>query len=84
MAKKNDLELEKDKKYWIKENMKVVHEDNPSLVMRVEKILRQSKVIYLNDKPINKVFVLGVRCRWFNDKNELETAVFNTRELKKA
>ena len=71
----------KEKKYWIKPGIEVVHRENPNRKMLVDKIVRESKVIKNGIEDRRKVFVIGVECHWMNDSGDYVKGRFFTNEL---
>lgn len=50
-------------KRWIKPGLEVAHIDNPSLMMRVEEIKRQSKP---GTEEGRSTIIVGVKCNWWD------------------
>lgn len=76
-------------KKWIQPGVEVVHKaqvnhhDNlEKLKMKVDKIV--TRRVFVTDEDGNRIprnFVDGVRCYWFDEKGEYQTASFMTNDL---
>jgi hypothetical protein len=71
----------KDKKYWIKKGIEVMHRENPKRKMIVDKIIRESKLIKNGESEIRKSFMVGISCHWLNDSGDYMKGTFFTNEL---
>lgn len=71
----------KEKKYWIKPGIEVVHREFPVRKMIVDKILRESKVIKNGEAEERKSFVTGVQCHWLTESGDYMKGNFFTNEL---
>jgi len=82
-------------RYIFKEGEEIVHRDNPTLKMRVKRILRQTKKvpkpdgkIFLNPKTglnefekIDKTFFVGLECTWWDKEGKFHKEIFHTKLL---
>lgn len=80
-VKPPNLSLKKDDKYWIKTGAEVMHRDHGARKMYVDKLVKQTKIIHVEDKDVSKVFVVGVDCHWINTDGEYGSGRFLTMEL---
>ena len=43
-------------------------------------VVKKETYIFKNQKDVKDNGLMGIRCRWFTDKGELQEAVFNTKD----
>ena len=70
------------KKYWIKPGKEVAHKEFPERKMIVEDILKKNEQIQdSKGNLIDKQFVIGVECHWFDEGGRYDRGKFLTTEL---
>lgn len=73
---------QRDDKYWIKPGVEVAHREFPDRKMIVDDVLKKTESIVQEDKKaINKTFVIGVECHWFDKDGRYDRGRFLTMEL---
>ena len=69
------------KKYWIKPGKEVVHKEYPGRKMIVEELIKKNEKILQDGKEVDKQFIIGVECHWFDDSGRYDRGRFLTTEL---
>jgi len=69
------------KKYCIKPGKEVAHREFPERKMIVEDILKKSEKILVDKKYVEKQFIIGVDCHWFDENGRYDRGKFLTTEL---
>lgn len=81
-----------NKKHFFKEGDEVCHKENPTLIMTVSRILKESKEFIKGYNTKGEVIkeqgirMLGIECHWWEysqitNKKELKVYKFHSREL---
>lgn len=83
MSDQQSKVTQRDKKYWIKPGVEVAHREHPDRKMIVDEVLKKSETIVEDDKEIQKTFVIGVECHWFDQHGRYDRGRFLTMELQK-
>ena len=77
-----DIELNKEKKYWIKAGIAVSHIDRPGIKMRVQSIKKVSKQVHDGKGGmVPRTFIVGVFVAWIDKEDKYQKGMFSTREL---
>jgi len=69
------------KKYWIKPGKEVAHREFPARKMIVEEILKKSERMMIDGSVVEKQFIIGVDCHWFDENGRYDRGKFLTTEL---
>lgn len=77
-----NLEQRVKKKYWIKPGKEVAHREFPERKMIVEDVIKKTEqVIDPRQGKIDKQFIIGVDCHWFDKNGRYDRGRFLTMEL---
>ena len=70
------------KKYWIKPGKEVAHREFPKRKMIVEDVIKKTEKIFdSNNEKVDKQFIIGVDCHWFDENGRYDRGRFLTMEL---
>lgn len=72
---------QRDDKYWIKPGVEVAHREFPDRKMIVDDVLKKTETIIENESKVQKTFVVGVECHWFDTTGRYDRGRFLTMEL---
>ena len=76
-----ESKIEPREKYWIKAGVDVAHREHPNRKMIVDEVLKKTEEIIEDGKKVQKTFVVGVSCHWFDKNERYDSGRFLTMEL---
>lgn len=73
------LTMENDKIYFLPGMVVTLKQDIPNKPIMM--VLKKETVTFKHDRIGGEPVLKGIKCRWFTANNELQEAIFNTKDL---